>query len=376
MACLITVLPISDPDRNFTFHNQRRNAMPMLAEIVDVVIGVDTHKHLNTAAVVDANTAGELDSLQVGTTPEGHQALLDLAKAHGGLRAWAIEGTNSYGAGLARFLAAQGEWVIEVDRPQRSARPNGAKSDRIDAARAAREALGRDHLAEPRRDGQRAALAARLAARRLAVSASADGQRQLQGLIVTAPEPLRAKLRNLKTKTLINTCLQLPISTRWDPETKQIAAVLKAIAKRINTLNVEAKTHAKAILELVKDWRPDLLELQGVGPIVAATILCAWSHPGRVRNDAAFAMIAGTAPIPASSGKTNRHRLNRSGDRHLNQAIHTITLTRMRNDPQTLAYTQRRSTEGKTRRETQRCLKRFITRQIFKQLENPPLDRT
>ncbi len=132
--------------------------------------------------------------------------------------------------------------------------------------------------------------------------------------------------------------------------------------------------HEAAILAVVRSWRPDLLGELGVGPIVAATVLCAWSHPGRCRNDGAFAMLAGTARVPASSGVTTRHRLNRSGDRQLNRALHTVVLSRLRYDPATKAYAERRTNEGKSPREIKRCLKRYVARQIFRQLENPPPD--
>ena len=266
--------------------------------------------------------------------------------------------------------------MIEVERPVRSRRHAGAKSDEIDAIRAAREALAREHLAELRGDGQRAVLAARLTARRSAVDAAADAQRQLHALVVTAPESLRARLRALSSVELIKVCARMRVDPRNEATMQQTVTVLRCLARRITALHDEARQHEQAILALVRAWRPDLLQQQGVGPIVAATILCAWSHPGRIRNDAAFAMLAGTAPIPASSGQTIRHRLNRYGDRQLNRAIHTIALTRLRHDPATRDYVNRRRAEGKTNREIRRCLKRYITRQIYRQLEHPPLDRT
>jgi hypothetical protein len=345
----------------------------MLAEIVDVVIGVDTHKHTHTAAAVNA-TGGVLEHVTEPTEPDGYQALVEFADRHGGLRAWAIEGANSYGAGLARFLAERGEWVIELDRPARSKRRHGAKSDSIDAVRAAREAFSREHVGEPRGDGQRGALSVRVCARRSAVNASTDAQRQLLAMVVTAPEPLRGRLRHKTTSATIEVCARLRIDARWDELTRHTAAALRTLARRITTLNTEAAEHQREILELVRNWRPDLLQRQGVGPIVAATVLCAWSHPGRIRSEAAFAMLAGTAPIPASSGLTTRHRLNRSGDRQLNRAIHTIVLSRLRYDPATRAYAERRRAQGRTDPEIRRCLKRYITRQLYRQLEHPPLD--
>jgi hypothetical protein len=348
----------------------------MLAEIVDIVIGVDTHKHTHTAAVV-ATTGVALEHSTEATDPDGYAALVELADRHAGLRVWAIEGANGYGAGLARFLAARGEWVIELDRPARPVRRHGAKSDEIDAVRAAREALAREHLAQPRSDGERAALSVRLAARRSAVDASTVAQRQLHALVVAAPESLRSRLRGQSTVEMVRICARLRADARWDTMTRETAVVLRTLAHRVRDLNNEARDHERAILDLVQSWRPDLLDQLGVGPIVAAVVLCAWSHPGRVRSDAAFAMLAGTAPIPASSGITNRHRLNRSGDRQLNRAIHTIVLSRLRYDPTTRAYAERRRAQGRTDREIKRCLKRYITRQLYRQLENPPppLDR-
>ena len=346
--------------------------MTMLAELGDVVIGVDTHKNTNTAAIVSASTAAEVDTMTADTDLDGHQSLLEFAEHHDGLRVWAIEGANGYGAGLARFLAERGEWVIELDRPKRANRRHGAKSDPIDAVRAAREALSRQHLSEPRSDGERQALAVRLAARRLAVDSGTDAQRQIHGLVVTAPEQLRAKLRGKNTSEMLKICSRIRVDPRWDLATRETALVLRCLARRANNLAEEARAHERAILDLVRSWRPDILDNYGVGPIVAATVLCAWSHPGRVRSDAAFAMLAGTAPIPASSGMTVRHRLNRSGDRRLNQAIHTGVVTRMRVDPETRAYVERRRAEGKTDREIKRCLKRYVTQQLFHQLEHQP----
>ena len=345
--------------------------MTMLAEIVDVVIGVDTHKNTHTAAVVVAGTGAAVEHATEVTDPDGYAALVALADRHGGLRVWAIEGANGYGAGLARFLAERGEWVIELDRPARPARRHGAKSDELDAVRAAREALAREHLAQPRCDGERAALSVRLTARRSAVDASTTAQRQLHALVVAAPESLRSRLRGKTTTDMIRTCARLRIDARWDVMTRETATVLRTLARRVSDLNAEARHHERAILDLVRNWRPDLLDELGIGPIVAAVVLCAWSHPGRVRTEAAFAMLAGTAPIPASSGLTTRHRLNRSGDRQLNRAIHTIVLARLHYDTATRAYAERRRAEGKTDRDIKRCLKRYITRQLYRQLETP-----
>ncbi len=346
--------------------------MTMLAETVDIVIGVDTHKHTHTAAVVVASTGAAVDELTVDTDPDGYEALVAMADGHQGLRAWSIEGTGGYGAGLTRFLVERGELVIELDRPNRPARRNGAKSDPLDAVRAGREALTREHLAQPRASGKRAALAVRLAARRSAVDAATTAQRQVLALIVAAPEQLRSSFRGLTGTAVIAKAARLRLSSSWDLETRTTAETLRALSRRCETMRAEATDHEKALLTIVQEWRPDLLDTFGVGPIVAAVILCAWSHPGRCRNEAAFANLAGAAPIPASSGLTTRHRLNRCGDRQLNRALHTIALNRMRYDTATRSYVERRRAEGRTDREIRRCLKRYIARQLYRQLERTP----
>ncbi|ALL79538.1 transposase (plasmid) [Pseudonocardia sp. EC080610-09] len=347
--------------------------MPILAELVEVVIGVDTHKHTHTAAVVAANTGAVLAQATVTADPDGYGELVGLAARHAGARAWAMEGSGGYGAGLAAHLAEQQELVIELDRPARPARRAGAKSDPIDAVRAARDALARTHLAQPRTGPERAALQVLLTTRQAAVQAATDGQRQLHALVVTAPEQVRARFRGLSTRKMLGAALGLrPAHYASQVQVFTAMTALKAIARRVRVLEDEAAEHEKAIRAIVISWRPDLLTLTGVGPIVAATVLAAWSHAGRCRDEAAFAMLAGTAPIPASSGKTVRHRLNRSGDRQLNRAIYTVVITRLRRDQATHAYAERRRAQGKTDREIRRCLGRYVTRQLFRQLETGP----
>lgn len=348
--------------------------MTSLAQQVDLVIGVDTHKHTHTAAVVDAATGGKLSEVTVSTDPGGYCELLDWAGAiGGGSRVWALEGGGGYGAGLARFLGSAGERVVELDRPKRAARRHGAKSDSLDAVRAAREALGREHLAEVKGDGPRAELAALMTARRSAVEAATLAQRQLHALVVAAPEDLRGLLRGTTTTVMTQTAARLRTRSAWDRQTVTTAHVLRTLAHRILALQAEARDHEAAIGEIVRSWRPDLLTQPGIGALTAAQVLIAWSHPGRIRSEAAFAMLAGTAPIPASSGMTTRHRLNRSGDRQLNRALHVIALSRTRYDPRTRDYIDRRRAQGKTDREIRRCLKRYIARDLFRQLEHGAL---
>jgi transposase len=348
-----------------------------LREVVDVVIGVDTHVGSHAAAAVDAGTGGVLGEITVEATPEGYRQLVAFADRHAVLRAWAIEGTGSHGAGLTRVLSTHSEVVVEIDRPERAKRRNGVKSDPLDAIRAAREALARPRLGTPRgggdRRGDRQALSVLVAARRSAVEAAGVAQRQLFGLVIAAPEPVRARFRGQSLKAMVRTAAALRQHPSWDLETTSTVTALRALARRAQLLRDEAADHERQIRRIVTAWRPDLLAQPGIGPITAAIVLCAWSHPGRIHSEAAFAMLAGAAPLEATSGQTTqRHRLNRYGDRQLNRALHTITITRQRGHQLTRDYTERRTREGKNPREIRRCLKRYIARDLYRRLENPP----
>ena len=337
---------------------------------VDVVIGVDTHVHTHSAAALDTATGGVLAEVTVEATTEGYAELVEFANNHATLRAWAIEGTSGHGAGLTRHLQASSEIVIELDRPKRAARRNGAKSDPLDAIRAAREAMGRPGLGSPRSGGERQALSVLLAARRSAINASTDAQLQVFSLVIAAPEPIRARFRGQKLAAMLNTAANLRVHSSWDTETTSTVVALRALARRVHALLKEARAHQRAITTIIRSWRPDLLEESGVGPIVAATVLCAWSHPGRVHSEAAFAMLAGVAPIPANSGQvTTRHRLNRYGDRQLNRAPHTVVRIRIQYQAPTRDHVARRTAEGKTSREIKRCLTRYVARDLFRLLE-------
>jgi transposase len=343
--------------------------MNILADTTDIVIGIDPHKHTHTAAIVAAATGKILTSCTVQARPSGFSQLLRTAAKFSGTRCWVIEGCGSWGRGFATWLMANDEIVREIDSPRRPVRRMGKKNDDIDAIRAAREALGREMLAEPRCTGDRDALAALLVARRSAVQMATDTERQLLALVSTCPEALAERLRGHKTYRIVTIC------SRWRPKGHNAivatAGAMRIMARRAKYLRAEAKTHEAKIDDLVRSWRPDLLNLLGVGPIIAATALTVWSHPGRVRSEAAFAMLSGVAPIPASSGLVTRHRLNRRGDRHLNSALHIVTIQRQRYDPRTQAYFERRRAEGKSDREIRRCLKRYVAREIFRVLEQP-----
>jgi transposase len=243
----------------------------------------------------------------------------------------------------------------------------------LDAVRAAREALARPKLGTPRAGGDRQALSVLLAARRSAVDASTVAQRQLFSLVIAAPEHLRSRLRGRKLPEMVKIAARLRVQPGWDTESAITATTLRTLARRVQALTAEAADLEKQILTIVRSWRPDLLDEFGVGPIVAATVLCAWSHSGRVRTEAAFAMLAGAAPIPANSGQvTTRYRLSTHGDRQLNRALQTIVLSRQRFHAPTKAYTDRRTSEGKHPRDIRRCLKRYIARDLYRLLEHGP----
>jgi transposase len=343
--------------------------MTMLAERIDAVIGVDTHKASHTAAVVTP-TGGVTAHLTVPSDAVGAKRVLAFARRRApDRRVWAIEGTGSFGAGLTTYLLEQGEWVVEVDRPRRPARRNGAKSDELDAIRAAREALSREHLAQPRRRGGREALRVLLATRQGAVVERTRAVSALHALVVNAPECLRDRLRHLGTHALVLRCARLRTGHTRSVEHRATVVALCSTARRALTCEAEVADLEAALEVIVQQERPELLAESGVGVITAAAILNAWSHAGRIRSEAAFAMLAGVAPIPASSGQTVRHRLNRAGDRQLNRALHTIVLSRLTHDPETRAYAARRRAEGRSDREIKRCLKRYVARRLFRLLE-------
>ena len=343
--------------------------MAMLAELVDGVIGVDTHRDTLTAAAV-TNLGGVLAQTTTGADAAGYQRLLGFARVQvPGRRLWAVEGAGSFGAGLTVVLQQQGEWVVEVGRPKRPVGRSGAKSDALDAVRAAREALGHEHLATPRRRGEREALRVLLTTRRCATLARVAAIGQLKALIVGAPEELRAELRGRHTANQIQHCASLRERPTRSLEHQATVRALRATAQRIQLLAAEADQLQAELTSLVRAVAPWLLEVPGVGPLSAAQVLVSWSHAGRFRSEAAFAALAGTNPIPASSGQVTRYRLNRGGDRQLNRALHTILLVRLRTDPDTRAYMARRTAQGKSRRDAKRCLRRIIARQLFRLLE-------
>ncbi|MGW7287556.1 transposase [Streptomyces sp. NPDC054847] len=317
----------------------------MLAEQVDGVIGVDTHRDTLAAAAVSPIGA-VLASTDSPANALGYQQLLDFARQHiPGRRCWALEGTGSYGAGLAAFLTRL------VKASSRCADPSVPRSEA--GARptclmlSARPGRPWQPNISSTHDG---AVSARHFVSYLPpVLACTAAINLLKALITSAPDELRVELRGMKSKDHVAHCTKLRDRPSQDIEHRMTVRALRSAAQRTEALRSEAKELEAELLALVRTIAPELLALQGVGPISAAQILISWSHTGRFRSEAAFAAFAGVAPIPASSGLTNRHRTNRSGDRQLNRALHTITLIRIRLYPTTRAYVARRISEGRPR---------------------------
>ncbi len=345
----------------------------MLAESLDVVIGVDTHRDSHTFALVEARTGALVAQTVLPATREGYREALRLGKRAGAVRAWAVEGTGAYGAGLARFLSLKGERVLEVERPARHRGRDGRlKDDQLDALRGARTLLAGQTTGQPRLAGEREALRCLLVAREAAVGERRSGLNQLRALVLTAPEQLRSSLHGLPKQRLIKRCLALRPAAARDPQLQGSSLALQSCARRVQLASAEAKTLERELRTRLTRLAPWLLTLPGVGPISATQLLVSWSHPGRLKSEAAFARLGGVAPIPASSGQTLRHRLDRGGDRRLNRALHQIIQSRRTHHHATITYIDRRTSEGKTTREAIRCLKRFLARSLYRQLEATP----
>jgi transposase len=343
----------------------------MVAEVVDYVVGVDTHRDEHTLALVAAATGALLAQRTVVSNDRGYaQALRFAQQRANGARVWALEGAGHYGAGLARYLSERGETVLEVGRSPRGERRLHGKDDQLDAVWAARAALRSEPLARPRSGEHREALRLLLLARRSAVDVRREALVQLRSVIVTAPDGLREELRGLPPRRLLARCSRLRRSRSATADELAARLVLRTLARRIEAATAEADELEGEILAHVRALAPPLLEEPGVGPIVAAQLLVAWSHRGRVRSEAAFARLAGVAPLPASSGQTSRHRLSRGGDRQLNRALHTVVLHRRQHDPATKDYVAKRIAEGKSDRDATRLLKRYLARSLYRLLQN------
>ncbi|WP_239700675.1 IS110 family transposase [Massilia sp. 9096] len=331
----------------------------------EVILGVDTHLDTHVGAVI--NDAGKLiGTLVTPTTASGYQKLLAWARSLGRVTRAGVEGTGTYGAGLARVLREQGIEVLEVNRPDRSKRRLKGKSDPADAESAARSVLSGDATAIPKSHcGAAEAMRIVSVARRSAVKAKTQAINQLRAILVSAPQEIRERLWKAKAEQCVAACAHLRnLGTSTQLET--LTTTLRLLAKRWLALAAELKELDSSLEKLTSQAAPRLREQFGIGPQTAATLIAvAGDNPERLHSEAALAALCGVNPLPASSGKTIRHRLNRGGDRQANNALWTIAMVRMRSEPRTRAYVERRTAEGMSSKEIHRCLKRYIVRELY-----------
>jgi transposase len=350
------------------------SSIPTASRVHQMVFGgIDTHKDIHVAVLLDRD-GGLLGSASFPTTQAGYRRLQDWMGSAGTVARVGVEGTGSYGAGICRQLSTAGIEVVEVNRPDRSQRRRRGKSDALDAAAAAEAARIGHRTAIPKsRDGQVEALRVLRLARASAVKARTKALQQIDQLLVTGPAPLRDQLRQLTRRKLIGRC------TAWRPDSQQAGdpvvatrIALQQLARRYRQLDEEIAESDELLEPLVAKLAPQLIAVAGIGTETAGQILLTiGDNPDRVHSEAAFAMLCGVAPLPASSGKTQRHRLNRGGDRQANRAIHIIATTRKRCDPRTQTYINKKLAEQHTRREATRSLKRLIAREIYYLLHPP-----
>lgn len=336
------------------------------ASTTRIIGGVDTHKDTHTAAALDA-TGKAFGTETFSASAAGYAKLFNWLRAFGEVERVGIEGTGSYGSGLAHYLREQGVVVLEVNRPNRQTRRRHGKSDPADAEAAARATLAGDALGIPKsQDGAVEAIRILRLERRSAIHARTQAANQLHAVVSTAPDALRAELRSLSLAALIAHAKKF----RKAPATDSITAtraVLRGLAQRWEQLDQEVETLDSELERLAKDRAPDLLALRGVGTDVACALLtAAGDNPERLTTEASFAALCGVSPIDASSGRQHRHRLNRGGNRDANRALWVVALVRLRCDPRTQTYAARRTKEGLSKPEILRCVKRYIAREVFK----------
>ena len=332
-----------------------------------VIGGVDTHAATHHAAVVDLR--GVLHgSRQFTATAAGYSELLEWLRSHGRIDRVGIEGTGAYGAGLARHLHDKGVSVIEVPRPDRRLRRQRGKSDPIDAEAAARAVLAGTATVEPKlANGNIEAIRAIRVARNGAIKAKTASTNALQGLLITAPEPLRAQLRCRSTIKLVKACAGLrPDLGRLHEPTQALKLALRSVAQRADALAIEARELNRQLVALTERAAPATSAVFALGPdTISALLVSIGDNPDRLRSESSFAHLCGVAPIPASSGKTQRHRLHRGGDRSANSDLHIAVIVRLRYCQRTKAYVTRRTAEGLSMPEIIRCLKRYLAREVF-----------
>jgi transposase len=353
--------------------SRRETAITTIAQLEPprVTIGVDTHGDLHVACALD-QLGRHLATTRVATTPRGYRALLAWAQSLGEVVAWGVEGTGCYGAALARFLNGQGQLVWEVNRPDRQARRHQGKSDPIDAQAAARAVQAGQATAIPKAADSIVEMVRCLrVARTSAAKARTQAANALRALVVTAPAELREPLRGRSATQLAGTAARLrpgPIATT----TAATKLALRLLAERYQALDAELARLDAELDRLTTKAAPRLRQLCGIGPEIAGALLvAAGDNPQRLHSEAAFSMLCGASPIPASSGKTVRHRLNRGGNRQANTALYRIVVVRLGWHQPTRAYLARRTTEGLSKREIIRCLKRYVAREVFTALGPP-----
>jgi transposase len=341
-----------------------------------VIGGVDTHKHTHYAAAIDSH-GRLLGHREFPASDRGYTALLNWLRSHGAVEAIGVESTGSFGATLTRSLSAAGMRVVEVNRPDRAARHQDGKSDRLDAEQIARSVLSQTATATPKtKSGTVEVIRTLRVTRSSAVKSRTQAFNTLFGIMIGAPSPLRDELVVLTKRTLVNRCLRLRPETDDllklvdSPERLLLAGVktaLRDLARRWKSLDGEIKGLNRQIQQLVTLAAPQLVAMFGVGVELAGQFLMtAGDNPERIGTEAAFAKLCGVAPQPASSGRTTgRHRLSRGGDRAANSALYIVTIVRMRHHQPTRAYVERRTAEGLSKREIIRCLKRYIAREVF-----------
>jgi transposase len=346
-------------------------AKPTGREVGQVTGGVDTHADTHTAAALD-QVGGLLGSATFAATPDGYAQIHTWFTSFGPVSQVGIEGTGSYGAGLTRHLQGAGVCVIEVSRPNRADRRGRGKSDPIDAEHAARAVLAGTATATPKdRTGIVESIRAIHRARRGAVKARTAARNQFTAAVLTAPDVVRTALQPLTSTVQIKT------AAAWRPTdiTNPVNATktsLRRYARRIQYLNDEIADADHDIAALTAQAAPDLLAEPGIGPDTAAQLLItAGDNPNRLHTEASFAALCGVSPVPASSGKTRRHRLNRGGDRQANRALYMTVLTRMRHDQPTRDYVTKARSQGKTTKEIIRQLKRYVARRTYRIITTP-----
>ena len=335
---------------------------------VQVIIGVDTHKDQHVAVAIDGRGV-RLDEKHVPVAICGYEELERWSRSLGQIHAFGIEGTGSYGAGLARFLTDRSHAVVEVNRPDRSVRYRKGKSDPTDAEMAARAVLAGVADAIPKSgEGEVEMIRMLKGAKDSAIKARTQAVNQMKALVVTAPAELRETLAGLTTIALITRCKSFRPGRLDDPKAAA-KYTLRSLACRHRRLNEEVQELEIELERLTKAAAPALVNAFGIGPDTASSLLiAAGSNPDRLRSEASFASLCGVNPI-ASSGKTNRHRLNRGGDRQANAALYRIVVVRLRYDLRTQAYMRR--TEGMSKTEVIRCLKRYVAREVYSAIQKP-----